>query len=147
MNFLDAVRELEAGRCKKIISGCITLHEGGEGNRYLLNNADNGPLLFLRDYLADDWELVDPIPQTEEVEVIAWAMLNSEGELCNLRDKEPTTDSRHDQFFKLTGTYTREVKPKVKRRELVQIKRNGEVIGDQPIPNTAKFYAEWEDAP
>jgi hypothetical protein len=112
-------------------------------------------MLYIRDvpYLAhitsylDDWELIDPVPQHEEVEVVRWTCISQTGQCYGqyLSQDEAMTKiaSVHDQIIKLTGNYQRPINPKVKRREEINIEPIHRIFGD--IPKYAKLYAEWEE--
>ena len=69
-------------------------------------------------YLSEDWELVNPIKQYEEVEVrqYVWIKSNGDKQLHDFPFAAPPTDGR---LIEMTGTIKREIKPKVKHREEV----------------------------
>lgn len=153
MNFLEAVKELE-GRCKGIRIGESRYKMASPG---LINVVTcDGPLLSYEDYLSTDWQLVDPIPQYEEVKVRQIAAMDGPDVIACFDNMEEFDTYNNDHacqfgYLELTGTYRREVKPKVKRRELLErVTLNGcqlHYINPQKykIPLTAKVCAEWEE--
>jgi hypothetical protein len=136
MNFIDAVRELSEGRCNKIKRDDTILHIGLGGMLYI---RDVPYLAHITSYL-DDWELVDPVPQFEEVEVVRY-LKESIDETYTFEQLGCPEDLTG--YIKLTGTYRRKIKPKVKRREEINIEPIHRIFGD--IPKYAKLYAEWEE--
>lgn len=127
MNFLEAVRELVEGKCKGI------KRPGGIVRR------DKHFDIYADSILADDWQLVDPVPQEEEVEVVRWYSPS----LNLVFDAESIARAQGD-CIPLTGTYRRPVKPKVKRRvSLGYVSKTGYIY--EGVPSRAKFYAEWEE--
>jgi hypothetical protein len=95
--------------------------------------------------------VVDPIPQTEEVDVVRWMNVHDKGIRTEQEMEEYGYPCDNRSWIKLIGHYTREVKPKVKRREEIEfnIKLIEAMICDgKRIPISAKFYAEWtEESP
>jgi len=89
----------------------------------------------------NNWELVDSIPQYEEVEVVRWLNLetNSIGEYVN---GEPCSKTN---WVKLIGTIKREIKPKNKRREQIGFTGPIHINATVGIPDRAKYFAEWEE--
>lgn len=147
MNFIEAVTELKEGRCKGIkrpsfevlIVPILSRYGNNDGAQILAWQGEHSLYLRIEHFLATDWQLVDPVPQTEEVEVkpayrctnCDWLSTRKNDKCCN----------RPNNVL-LTGTYTREVKPKVKRRELLG---TAGVSGIVSVPDDAKLYAEWEE--
>jgi hypothetical protein len=136
MNFLDAVRELKEGRCEgiELKSQYIKIRE-----------IEIGCISFMvqpETILAEDWELVNPKPRFEEVEIVKYVEMNEceEGK----SSKTPFTPLKNMQLVKLTGTMKREIKPKVKHRVLID---NELFISETKLPfaNNAKYFAEWEE--
>jgi hypothetical protein len=135
MNFIDAVKELSEWRCRGIKqpvwSGFLD-----RSLRHSETTKQGISWIALNSILNDDWQLVDPIPQTEEVEVVRWMSLNGNGYRASLY-----TSDNPAEWVKMVGTYTREVKPKVKRREKVDMVRAAHHAYEGH-----DLYAEWEDA-
>jgi len=96
-------------------------------------------------------DILDPPPKYETVETEPmWGLANkATGELTG--DLFPTEESAADNIYpnyipvKLSGTYTRPVPAKVKRRQ--EVSRSYCASGSNIIPEGAKFYAEWEETP
>jgi len=154
MDFIEAVRELKDGRCKGITT------EGGQvfilvdGGRFLeavdSPNALRGPSKV--DAILDDWSLFDPHPVTEEVEVKRWAVVAPSGLVydtfsCLENAKKNSLSVSGSTIVELTGTHTREVKPKTKRRE--EVPHTGKVVTasgiDVPFSVSRHVFVEWED--
>jgi len=118
MNFLDAVRALQAGECGGIRRNDVmwkyTLD--GDGNLCMLDKDQSAG-----SFLADDWELVNPKPQTVTKEVKRWAVVDEKTggvhftsgniEQCEVRLPDYPGPLA---IVELTGTYTVEV-PKVRK--------------------------------
>jgi hypothetical protein len=94
--------------------------------------------------------LVNPIPQTEEVEVKKWVNLDDKGGITGIYPSHLDADMWAHQdravCVELTGHYSRPVKKKVKRREEIpsdavdwgqkcELDRLGKM----------KYYREWEE--
>jgi len=122
MNFLDAVQALKDGKCNEIING----------SGYTV--IKKGTLLFVKESssmfkpnisaIFCDWQLVDPIPQTETVEVKRWGIIAPSG-FCegtnssyDIAVEKATDYGPGYSVIELTGTFTRPVPAKVKRREV-----------------------------
>jgi hypothetical protein len=153
VNLLEAVQVLKDGRCTEILS----YHK----NTYYLN-----PFTELcwktephrppdADELLGDWQLVNPEPQTETVEIDAFVV--SYGDKCGSFHQ-----TRFDAEAAAKGgvkgevsigsvSYTREVKPKVKQREEIEIGSDAmwhSVHSNSGIPDNTKnghFFYEWEE--
>jgi hypothetical protein len=150
MNFIEAVKELSEGRCKGIkreewfYKIMLVVKE-----QFVSMSLPQFVGCTPADYLAEDWQLVDPIPQTEEVEVVRWMCRHCE----TVFPSQDVSAGRPccwgmGTLIQLTGHYTREVKPKVKRREDVSDWFHGrrDYQGLQ-TPDDAKCYVEWEEMP
>src|SRR5574342_281655 len=83
MDFLQAVTELAAGRCKGIkreewskdsvlATNCGPIIKG----ELRFNSASYIPCVT--DFVNHDWQLVDPVPQYGDVEVVRWAVVNGQ---------------------------------------------------------------------
>ena len=137
MNFLEAVTELAAGRCKRII------RKDSEVSYSMWPGT--APTRF-QDILANDWELVDLVPEFEEVEISRYYCTG-----CGRVYAYDEEDGCKAPLIKLTGTYRKPVKRKVKRRERVDIdeRHNGSVVVFHSAfgspPKGAKLFAEWEE--
>lgn len=144
MNFTDAVRELTEGRCEGIsCSDCIYENRNGFLN-YV--NAFVGVMLDSEDILSDNWELVNPKPEYEEVEVTRymWKHATSDGIIVEKYSEELPFLFPNVLVTKLTGMIKKEIKPKVKMRK--EFNNVGDFIlckyGN--APKNAKVILEWE---
>lgn len=99
---------------------------------------------------------LNPTPQYEEVEVVRWGVYwkNSktlEGTYETEEEAKKEAGDLAAYIVKLTGTYRREVKPKVKRREEIEpghdwLWENPDMLSKRP--ENSKCYFEWyEEAP
>ena len=93
---------------------------------------------------------------TETVEVKIWAYVDStNGRVWSVGNKEQIERSTSPdstnliKIVELTGTYEREIKPKVKRRKVAGTFGSGydavHGVDDTPIPADAKLIFEWEE--
>lgn len=136
MNIIDAITALAEGRCESILRvtdyGDITVTQ-------MLRTAS----LSYESIMSNSWQLVGEKPVFVEEEVTRW-LCPCCG--CTYQDKcsaeaccLSTTGA-----VKLSGVIMNEVKPKVKHR--VKFGRtSGREYCDLAIPNTAEFFAEWEE--
>jgi hypothetical protein len=91
---------------------------------------------------------LNPPPQFEEVPVVRWECQGC-GVIYSKEIKSGVCCEGYN-LVKLTGTYKREVKPKVRRREELQIHSNNGIF-IKLVRNDAlfrgqkniRFYAEW----
>jgi len=144
MNFVDAVRELKEERCegiKRKIS-IVTLHEG------VL--CQHGVPVFVdgESIIAEDWELVNPKPQFEEIEVVRWCWNNGEREIYS--EEKPCLPPLDYKLIKLTGKRKVEVKPKVKHREELKELLQAGMYAPKLAPfvykgRNVQLFAEWEE--
>lgn len=161
MNFIEAVTALKEGRCEGIKrTGWYTPHLQIDNSAATsFRWADGGRNAFsLCDYLADDWQLVNERPQVEEVEAAPlFRVINPvSGKNYSLEH----TLKRGEEVAKrhgfvcvpLTGTYTRPIPPKKKRRELVGTAESTlsshyyDFMRDtNKMPSGAKIFAEWQE--
>lgn len=158
MNFIEAVTELKGGRCEGIkrenwrIDKVLILspHFGGE-----LRFEAVAFINIANDILADDWQLVNPRPLTEEVEVVRWECIHCHHIVQDAGDCDPPDGNyccqHHVGHIKLTGTYTRTIPVKTKRREYVGEAENvleaecdEAMRGNYGMSADAKIYAEWQ---
>jgi hypothetical protein len=157
MNFLDAVQALKDGKCGRIRPATYSICEyeiNKDGDLVLYNSCNKGIIRQAIDFL-NDWQLINPTPQTETVEVKAFGVYREDG-YCNgkfdtMKEAESAGNSFNypRQIVELTGTYLRSVKPKVKRREEIQL-----IDGRYQLMNSreyrsvipgSKFFREWEE--
>lgn len=140
MTFLEAAKELDNARCKAIA-------RKGWLRDNMTSKTDH---MTFHDAYSSDWYLVDPVQQFEEVEVVQW--------MC--KDCTSCYDIEHQakccpcgytgKPVRLTGTYNKPIKPKVKRREQINIRAatgwEFKVFESQTLyHNQYKFFAEWEE--
>lgn len=142
MNFIEAVRELKEGRCTHIkhkrFGNIHGIYEGRE-TCFCLVWSDGGKLFNNATLmLSEDWELVNPKPQFEEVEIVKW--------YCNICGKICLSDDIHcgKPIVKLTGIFKNEIKPKVKHRIKLTHAKHFIALGSA-VPLQADIFAEWEE--
>ena len=132
MNFLDAVKALQEGRCE----GVKRKGWGFVYDSYADGINFNHDKIAFEHFLAEDWQLVNEVKQYEEVEVVAY--YDPELEIFYKEDVRP----QRPCIIELKGTIKREIKPKVKHREEVHCRH---YTSYADVPFRAKFYAEWEE--
>lgn len=98
-------------------------------------------------------EALNPEPQYEEVEIIAYGTFIGSEKPCKLgewptRIEANEASKRVDGSYivELKGVHKREIKPKVKRREEVLHTGAISTISSEKVPDfpNRKIYAEWE---
>ena len=159
MDFLTAVKALQAGECEGIIRDCqkgklhLIISRGRiVWSNFRINSALSPEIDWL---LADDWILVNPIPRTETREATTFGVV-VDGNVEMIDEEESGCDKwatkYGGQVVKLTAPYQVEVKPKVKRRKEIGvmnkgiIKRNVGFTQQRECPQMkAKLFAEWEE--
>ena len=105
---------------------------------------------FLVDWGTDDIiNTLCPKPEFETAEVKRWACVRDDKIIDTARDKRKLQEiyrREGDFFIELTGTYHREVKPKVKHREQV-FGFEGHFAGGSTFKFSGKYkiFAEWEE--
>jgi hypothetical protein len=151
MNFLEAVQALEDGRCEGILH---TNWVQKLAPQFLVIEKNNltwsGGHEFLgfcvSQMLTNDWQLVNPIPQTETVEVKRFVNLLT-GDCRQPHMMDGLKDA--NRWVELTGTYERPVPAKVKHREEIiprcgdyQVKTSREY---RSFTGTERIFREWEE--
>jgi hypothetical protein len=143
LNFIEAVTALRNGECEGV-------RRHGWGNYFgadfkWRSGGDKGSFAggYFSDTFVDDWELVNPIPATEEVEELWYRHKN--GFIM-----APSMGRNLADWTLVKVTYSRPVKRKEKKRvEITEISfGNGIHIRCAPesgVPVSAKFFAEWEE--
>jgi hypothetical protein len=142
MNFLEAVQALANGECEGIkrVGTFFSLHL----EDHLLKDNDGDIFQpYLDSILPSDWELVNPKPQYEEVEVVRWLDIRTNITHTMGIDDEKNLDPQI--WVKLTGTYKREIPRNVKRREEITGVGTLHRLDGSRIPKSAKIYAEWKE--
>lgn len=143
MNLIEAVRELKEGRCTHIkhknFGNIHGIYEGREQIFLCLIWSDGGkPFNNATLILSEDWELVNPKPIYEEVEVVKWYSQSEDKiyhEYCTVIPEDA---------IKIKFPIKKEIKPKIKRR--MQIGKVKHFIGNfDTVPADAKLIAEWEE--
>src|SRR5512135_2316022 len=129
MNFIEAVEALKEGRCEAIKPFAKNF-----GNPYHLKLDETGALIYPHypkgtklhvNSICGDWELVNPKPQYEEVEIKRWEIFDKDGEhltYSHISYKDACDHiavSNGGYVVELTGIMRREIKPKLKCRELI----------------------------
>ena len=149
MDFIEAVKALKDGRCTlaRLRSVCIGFK--GDILRCYHSPSDfpehpSSTFNFhADDYTGDDWQLVNPKPQTETVTVKRWAEMYPDGTMRRYFPSQPDSDyyDPSNIIVELTGTYEAPVKPKTKRRE----ERGHGMPRPDHVPMDAKMFYEWEE--
>lgn len=156
MNFTDAVRELAEGRCEGIKRNEYAANHRYPGQVFVPSSSSSFQMCNkedIADILADDWQLVNPKPVMEEVEITAYLTTFDSGDTDPiLSDHVPVFPfSKGHATQSHTFKYSRPVAKKVKRRELVGAAAS--VLVDTAcfnmesgtgMPDDAKIFAEWE---
>jgi hypothetical protein len=155
MNFIEAVQALKDGRGEGIrrTSWSHSDHVVIVRNELKFKTTANRMFAGCIDgLLQNDWQLVNPKPVMETVEVKRWAKVsNKTGSIICFgeEDNKPqTADFGNYTIFKLTGTYQRPVKEKVKRREEIKLSDSAEwhiKDADAGFGRHGKFFYEWEE--
>ena len=163
MDFLSAVRALENGECEGIrrvawLAKDLMLAKSShlstviswnvETDRYAMPTSDN--------ILAYDWELVNPIPLTEEVEVKRWIIRSSSlhmfHEKVDAEDFCKHTATPKSHIIEMSGVDHVPVKPKVTKRGVYGgaiyadgIMKVHDPCNEIPIGKPLKLQIEWEE--
>ena len=116
-----------------------------------------GEYLGLKGAFIKEWgtfdilSIVCPSPQVETVEVKRWMVVETTSGKIRGTGTKHDMETNYDLILEgltlveLTGTYEREIKPKVKLREEVGTIGDGYDADNTPIPQSAKLFAEWEE--
>lgn len=91
-------------------------------------------------------EALNPPPEYEEVEVVAWKWNYDKGPIpvtCPEFIAIPPTMRDIDSWIEMRGTYLRPIPQKVKRREEIERPHSSTLYNINHIPSGAKFFAEW----
>jgi hypothetical protein len=155
MNFIEAVRALSNGECAGIRH--LNWTQAYMPQYLIIDNlspwkwfawAGNHPFLgfSLSQMLSDDWELVNPTPETEEVEVKRWLCScgNCYGHKVNAQMCKLGIEC-DGEVVELVGHYTRPVKRKVKFREEVTDFDEFGLKWNCRHSLGIKFFVEWEE--
>lgn len=144
MNFLDAVRALNEGRCEGIKRpnhiNYVTL------NYETLEYANGLFKPFTSECLAEDWELVNEVKQYEVVEVERWLYVNSNGKE-NVSKQKPMLPPDCTIIGKLNCIIKREIKPKKKVLTEVGSTANRGSFVKSGIPAGTRLYAYLDEEP
>lgn len=157
MNFIEAVEMLNSRKCKGIKIDTW-------GKSYIVIDPDgmltlnNGIYMPMPSDFSAIWQLVNPIPLIETVEVKQYAAVDKHNAVHCIQPQQERIVSYIEQMkaeqclalVELTGTYQRKVKPKLKRREEINIPYGQEWQWLNPnlvesTPKGVKFFAEWEE--
>lgn len=144
MNFIEAVKELDEGRCEGIRLATSKRIVFTKQDGYIF------PRASLCVMLRDDWELVNPKSIYEEVEVVKYLWITHCGTEMLVNDLNAVPMDSKTKVIKLTGTIKTEIKPKVKRKLCLSEYKSygGGISVDIPIgkiPVIAEIFAEWEE--
>jgi len=132
MEFSEALSELAGGRCEGIkLNAAFKIV-------FTIEGEDLEPQPSINAMLRDDWELVNPKPMYELVEIVKY--YSPSYDAC-YSDKAIVLPN---DAIKLTGTQKVEIKPKVKIRKEIGYARHfiGNTTG---IPDDAQIFAEWAE--
>lgn len=156
MDFLDAAIALMEEKCEAIeslVTGEIFKIRNGRLYCNLGCNSNKTPIKqpnirqpSIREIIGN-WQLVNPKPIYEEVEVVKnlWIAHDGTEIIAESLDAMPI-DSR-TQVVKLTGKIKKEIKPKFKHRELIATCDEFGYISGSFTPRRAnsKIWEEWEE--
>jgi hypothetical protein len=148
MNFLEALAELNEGRCEEIVSVEENIRIG-ENSQVYLTGPNDGCYCATPDAFLSEWTLVNPKPVMEEVEVKWWIIRSSSLHMFHERTdaedfcKHTATPKSHIIEMKVVDRV--EVKPKVKRRVECDNTSPLSLLIAYGIPDDAKFFAEWSE--
>ena len=152
MDFLSAVRSLKDGECEGI-------KRPNWGNHIIIAEWQTmrwltGVALELQgqNYLAEDWELVNPKPRMERVEVVRYKVRYDNGELSGCRDfgseealLEFCPDAKPRNIARLVGYVEVPIPAKVKRREKIATHDGYGLIWHKDCPKDVEIFAEWTE--
>ena len=128
MNFIEAVRALKEGKCKSISCwGPIVTID-------LTDLRTKG--LSVESILSEQWTLVNPVKQYEEVEVVRYMWKDHNGKE-KISEVVPFLHPGDYEIIALKGTMKREIKPKVKHREDITDKVMS--VGKHPVVATGRI--------
>lgn len=140
-NFTEACEKLFNGNCKRIKS-VVSNNEYENKNCKITGTFDRQPDLI---EILDEWMLIEPKLVYEEVEVkqYIWIKQNGSKELHGYPIEPPPASG---DLVEMRGTIKREVKSKVKHRELIyETDDNGYPSkGACLLKPNAKIWMEWE---
>lgn len=149
MNFLEAVQALKDGQCEGVsINKASFCKYSLTRQGWLGMDGEFGMQRSLDDYLADDWQLVNPRPLTETKEVKRWLHVQNGLEIGHT-DNQTVAQEWNDNpnygyaVVELIGTYEAPVKPKVKRRE--ELPRGNWPLVYSEMSEDTRIFAEWEE--
>lgn len=151
MNLTESVKALHDGMCDGVRRA--SWQRGTflelDDDVMLAFNCGSPYIPYACDFLADDYELVNPKPQKETVEVKRCILVNKRtGEELS-HDYGVIYDGSIYDFVELKGTFHREIKPKVKRREKLKLSAieedNIRYRHQIPGPSSFGIFAEWEE--
>ena len=152
MDFLSALTELKEGRCEGIKRKFAT-------NTFYKSHESLDCIVYIEHMLSNDWQLVNPKPKYEEVEVVQYALVDENGiQQATSNESFLMRESGMFNFteVKLTGTYQKEVKPKVVKRKQIgdentlytKIKESDDDIYNRIYKSKnsgMKIIVEWEE--
>jgi len=137
MKFEDAVRALNGGRCERLELDGLTLRfVDGEG----INGGGYKIVINPRYILSEEWILVNPKPIYEEVEVEKYYSQNEDRFY-------KTYEAIPPDAVKIKFTIKKEIKPKVKRRELICTCDELGFVSSSFAPRrpNSKIWEEWDE--
>jgi hypothetical protein len=147
MKLSEAIIEFKMGRCtafkRKDLIGTVYINKL---EMFEFKDVCGDCSLTSGDILAEDWELVDPKPQYEEVEEVCYCSIDRLGK--HHYSSFPFLPIEGCDQFKLTGKHKIEIKPKVKRRMFVGESVKNGIFTNYAIasvPPGSSIFAEWEE--
>jgi hypothetical protein len=153
VNFLEAVAALQAGECEGIRRCSFTLKPYHVPGQRIGIDMTSGKIAF-EHLLANDWQLVNPIPRTEKREVKRYLLVNKETgeERRYASNGDEAYDASVYEVVTLTGTYDSPIPRKTKKRGVYggAIYANGVLqVNDPceeiPIGKPLTLKIEWEE--
>jgi hypothetical protein len=153
MNFIEACNELAAGACESI------KRKRWMGSGLIINPSgelafENGAYLPMPiDFAATDYELVNPKPVMETVEVKIWRVYNPGGSWQSAKTKETAEELASERpgtrIVELTGVDYVPLPAKVKRREELRFTESARADAFYKagidFNGPVKYYAEWQE--
>ena len=155
MYFQEAVQALVDGRCKSIEIGNRIYCVNEEVGSLSLCCSSNGMSCRPKDYLSDEWKLVDPIIEYDEKPAFAFQVWTNNGLNTGCFSNKCEAEAfcgPNSQVVELTGVIKVPKKARVKKRAIVGIASSvlKESIYnlyrlEMKVPAGANITADWEE--
>ena len=155
----ETLRALVDGKAKKAEHPAAATHLILDPSKKWFQWEGNGiGFTFTPSHLTPEWSLIDPVQEYEEVEVVRWAVLTSDGYIIRYLKSQPESDycikNTGSRIVKMTGIDRVPKKGKVTRRVEVEasVTQRGDVLRNNPFVDhpethgkTGKLIFEWEE--